>query len=148
MQFLSFSTGICSDLQRIRSFFVSLQQINNLKRSYMKKLLLFSLLVFLPVLANADDSGKCGNNLTYTFVEATHTLTISGNGDMTNYNSEDMYVDNIPWYNYKENIWNVIIENGVTSIGNNAFYECSNLTDISISNSVTTIGEAAFAFCI
>lgn len=114
----------------------------------MKKLLLFSLLVFLPVLANADDSGKCGNNLTYTFVEATHTLTISGNGDMTNYNSEDMYVDNIPWYSYKENIWNVIIENGVTSIGNNAFYECSNLTDISISNSVTTIGEAAFAFCI
>ena len=114
----------------------------------MKKLLLFSLLVFLPVLANADDSGKCGNNLTYTFVEETHTLTISGEGDMMNYNSEDMYIDEIPWNSYKENIWNVIIEYGVTSIGNNAFYECSNLRDLSIPNSVTTIGEAAFIGCI
>lgn len=118
------------------------------KTKNMKKLLVLLTISLLPMAAWANDSGTCGNNLTYTFMEETHTLTISGNGDMTNYNSEDLYVDNIPWYSYKENIWNVVIEHGVTSIGNNAFYECSNLKEISIPNSVTTIGEAAFAFCI
>ena len=113
----------------------------------MKNLLLLFVLSQLPLLASADNCGKCGDNLTYSFVDATHTLTISGTGKMTDYNGEDAYVDNIPWYRYKEDIWNVVIEDGVTGIGKYAFYECSNLKDISIPNSVTTIGQYAFSFC-
>lgn len=49
------------------------------------------------------------------------------------------------WYNYRSDILNVIIEEGVTSIGNYAFSGCTNLTDITISNTVKSIGNAAFS---
>lgn len=44
----------------------------------MKNRLLLLLLTLLPMVASADKSGGCGANLTYTYVESTHTLTISG----------------------------------------------------------------------
>jgi len=46
----------------------------------MKKQLLLMLLALLPLMASADDSGSCGTNVTYTYVESSRTLTISGNG--------------------------------------------------------------------
>ena len=52
-----------------------------------------------------------------------------------------------PWYNDRDKIKTVVIEDGVTSIGNDAFYECTNLTSITIPNSVTRIGSYAFARC-
>lgn len=48
----------------------------------MKKQLLFLVLMLLPMVTWADDSGSCGDNVTYSFNEATHTLTISGTGAM------------------------------------------------------------------
>jgi hypothetical protein len=51
----------------------------------MKIQLIFFLATLLPMMASADDSGTCGDNLTWTYVEATHTLTISGEGDMANF---------------------------------------------------------------
>ncbi|MGN0606416.1 MAG: leucine-rich repeat domain-containing protein, partial [Oscillospiraceae bacterium] len=92
---------------------------------------------------NISASGSCGENCTWSFDETTGTLTISGSGDMENYNS----LSDMPWYSYCENIKSIIIENGVTSIGDNAFYNCSNLTSITISDSVTSIGIMAFGFC-
>ena len=109
----------------------------------MKKLLLL-VMMFLPMVAMADDSGTCGTNVTYTYVESTHTLTISGTGSMTNY-AWNSYA---PWYNYRSEIVKVIIENGVTSIGYEAFSGCSGLTSITIPNSVTSIGGWAFGDCI
>lgn len=40
------------------------------------------------------------------------------------------------------------VDYSVTSIGNNAFYDCSDLTGIKIPNSVTSIGHYAFSSCI
>ena len=54
----------------------------------------------------------------------TGVLTISGEGAM-----EDYSVGGQPWYAYRVSIKKVVIEDGVTSIGNNAFCECKNLTD-------------------
>ena len=88
-------------------------------------------------------SGTCGENLTWE-LSCDSVLTISGTGEMTNYEE----VNNIPWYEYSSSINSVIIDNGVTSIGNNAFWNCSNLTSIVIPNSVTSIGEGAFWSCI
>ena len=52
-----------------------------------KKLLSILALLCLTVSgAWADDSGSCGTSLTYSYVESTHTLTISGSGAMTKYN--------------------------------------------------------------
>ncbi len=77
----------------------------------MKKQLLLMLLALLPLMASADDSGSCGTNVTYTYVESSRTLTISGNGAM-----DDYYWDNTPWNSYKAEIVKAVIENGVTSI--------------------------------
>ena len=52
-----------------------------------------------------------------------------------------------PWYSQQEKIKKVVIEDGVTSIGNNAFENCSGLTSVTIPNSVTSIGYRAFYGC-
>ena len=54
------------------------ESINN---NNMKQILLF-LMIALPSVARADDSGSCGNNLTFHYVESTKTLTISGEGTL------------------------------------------------------------------
>ena len=107
-----------------------------------KLLFIFALLLTAVTGARADDSGSCGT-VSYSYVESTHTLTISGTGAMTDYeNSSER-----PWYNYVEEIETVIIEDGVTSIGDFAFIDCTSLTSVTIPASVTTIGDAAFFSC-
>ncbi len=78
--------------------------------------------------------GTCGENLTWKFDESTGTLTISGEGEMMEKT----------WGDFKEKITRVVIEDGVTSIGEDAFYGCSGLTTITIPDSVTNIGPGAF----
>ena len=90
----------------------------------------------------ADDSGSCGNNVTYKYSESTHTLTISGSGAMENYGTPTP-----PWYSYRNDIKAVVIDNGVTSIGHYAFQSCTNMTSVSIPNTVTSIGFYAFVSC-
>ena len=70
------------------------------------------------------------------------TLTISGTGDMPDYGDNDPL-----WYNYREKIKKVIIKDGVTSIVDWAFYNCSSLTSVKIPSSVTSIGVSAFSGC-
>ena len=66
-------------------------------------------------------------------------LTISGNGAIA-----DRYSESLPW---KESITEVVIENGVTYVGNYAFYNCTSLTSITIPDSVTSIGGGVFSGC-
>jgi len=135
----------------------------------MKKDLLLLLLMFLPLLrAHADDSGSCGDNVTYTYVEETHTLTISGTGPMKEYQSsserpwngfiedeiekiviEDGITVISRWIFYSfESVTTVIIPSTVTLIEEGAFDSCSSLTSVVIPNSVTTIGDEAFNECL
>ena len=67
-------------------------------------------------------------------------LTISGTGRMEDY-------DITPWYENRNNIIEVVIEYGVTSIGSAAFCDCHFLTGVTIPNSVTRIGDEAFRGC-
>ncbi len=110
----------------------------------MKKQILFTILMLISLVAMADDSGTCGENLTWTYTEATKILTISGTGEMTDYRSSD---NTPPWNSYSQKIVKVSIGNGVKSIGNFAFGSCYNLTSVTIGNSVTSIGEHAFSNC-
>ena len=91
----------------------------------------------------SEISGTCGDDLTWTFDESTGTLTISGSGEMTDYSS----ASSLPWYDYRSSVTSVVIGEGVTSIGNRAFWKCSSLTDVAFPDSLETIGKYAFAYC-
>ena len=96
-----------------------------------------SVIVTVPVSVAAEDSGTCGDNLTWT-LDDIGTLTISGTGDM---------YDEPSWTFLKSDVYEVIIEDGVTSIGNDAFRNCQQLREVNIPNSVTSIGDMAFSDC-
>ena len=90
---------------------------------------------------NVVDSGVCGENLTWT-LDADGTLTISGEGDMADYGNG---WDESPFYNY--DIKTVITTDGVTSLGDYAFYKHDTLTEITFCDSLVTIGRWAFGHC-
>ena len=92
--------------------------------------------------ASAETSGTCGEKVTWTFDESTGTLTISGTGEM----DENLYW-NCPWEDFRDNIETIIINDGVTIIGDYAFYDCNSLTSVTIPDSVTSIGDNAFYNC-
>ena len=83
------------------------------------------------------------DNLTWK-LDADGTLTISGTGAMKDY---DYYNNPSPASQKKDSVKKVVIEDGVTSIRNSAFYDCNSLTSITIPNSVTSIGAYAFSNC-
>ena len=99
-------------------------------------------LTMASVLAWADASGTCGTNLTWEYTTADNTLTITGTGDMLDYT-----ITTVPWRSYNSSIDNVIIGDGITSIGGYAFYKCTKLTGVTIPDAVTSIGNHAFEDC-
>ena len=91
---------------------------------------------------NITASGTCGANVTWRLLSS-GKLIISGTGDMENYT----YSTSAPWEIYRGSVKSVVIEDGVTSVGNYAFKSHSYLKDAVIGNSVITIGEGAFMYC-
>ncbi len=115
-----------------------------------KKLFTFLLAIVASVgTLFAESSGTCGENLTWTLSDE-GVLTISGTGAM-----EDFIVyfgatgaeSTTPWRDNLSAIKSSVIESGVTSIGEGAFWGCSSLTSVTIPNSVTSIGYRAFYDC-
>jgi len=88
-------------------------------------------------------SGKCGDNLTWSLLDD-GTLTVSGEGAMADYDNSSNLA---PWYEYKDLIKTVIIEDGATTIGDYAFKDCASLESVEIPEGVTSIGYAAFRNC-
>ena len=101
------------------------------------------MLALLPTAAFAEDStenniitydcGKNGDKVTATLDTDTGVMTISGSGKMADY---DSYY-NQPWAGQRDNIKHLVVENGVTSIGNNAFRYCTNLIDADMSKALS-----------
>ena len=107
------------------------------------------LLLRPAVIASAADSGTCGENLTWTYSKSTKALTISGAGNMDDYNQCIWIASSNkhrPWDDVDGDITKVVIENGVNGIGSYAFYSQS-VTEISIPDSVTTLSKSAFCGC-
>ena len=107
---------------------------------FMTVIMIFSVVVSTDMLSvSATDN----SNIKWSFDSKTGTLTISGTGEMDDYNEHDIKA---PWKKYNNYMTNIIIENGITSIGNYAFW-CSEAFNITIPNSVKNIGKGAFAYC-
>ena len=127
-----------------------------------------------PTIVDSGNCGKDGSNVTWT-LDSNGLLTISGTGEMADYemqydSASDEDITTAPWGNRAETVKTVLIEDGVTRIGdyafygctgvisvtipdsvtsieNYAFYGCTGLTSVTIPNSVTSIGSSAFAGC-
>ena len=112
--------------------------------------LMLCALFAVGVSAAQTASGTCGDNLTWVLTDD-GTLTISGAGKMwewgINFDGVTVVQTNAPWYSYNNSIKTVIIENGVTSVGNYAFDNCTSLTSITIPEGVLSIGNCAFWGC-
>ena len=104
------------------------------------KIISLFIAIFLSV-ASAFAQGGTTGPLTWNFNNG--TLTISGNGAMPDY----PYSLSVPWLEWMGSINSVIIENGVTSIGANAFFNYENLSSVMIGDNVMSIGEQAFFSC-
>ena len=101
----------------------------------------------LPGDDGAVASGKCGENLTWS-VDAENVLTISGTGAMWDY---EEVVDaqgghtSAPWYAYSPT--ELVLEEGITYIGEFAFYRCGFTGGLTLPESLTSIGIYAFSQC-
>ena len=111
----------------------------------MKKAILWMVALSLVALQScrqiySGQFGANGNNLTWTLNDD-GTLVIEGIGAM-----EDWY-RLVPWADHREDIRAVVIKDGVTNIGDEAFWDCGNLVSATIPGSVTSIGDYAFNWC-
>ena len=102
-----------------------------------------ALAITFESMGTVDLSGMCGDNVSWTFDSATSALTISGTGAMANY----LTAFSAPWHSLKNVILSLSIADGVTGIGNFAFYGCTGLTDVTIPDSMTYIGNSVFRGC-
>lgn len=89
-----------------------------------------------------EGDGKCGDNLEWTLENG--VLTISGTGDMYDYDISDVA---LPWYEIGDSITKIVIEDGVTGIGAYTFWLCFNLKEVVISSDVAEIRTYAFGNC-
>ena len=87
-------------------------------------------------------SGTCGRKVVWA-LDGNGVLTISGTGPMANYTQDG----GKPWEARKSRITSIVVENGVTTIGEYAFRNCVNLESISLPEGLKTIGQYAFNDC-
>ena len=95
----------------------------------------------VPLQAATPASGSCGSEANWT-LDSAGVLTISGEGKINNYGYSD-----VPWYSQRNNITKVVIESGITGIGEYNFQYCRNLYSVTIPSTVKSIGKYAFYSC-
>lgn len=93
-------------------------------------------------IASVENSGSLGNDLMWSLDDA-GTLTVSGSGaipDFATYRS-------MPWYPVRNQIKAVVIQDGITAVGDKAFGDCWHMETLQLGNSVGRIGQDAFSYC-
>lgn len=96
---------------------------------------------------NVLASGKCGVNAYYTIYDD-YSMVISGSGEMADYKEKTWDSSTAPWEEqYKDQITRIVIQEGITSVGDCAFYWMSNLSNVEFANSITEIGNWSFYQC-
>ena len=111
---------------------------------YVLAAIVITVLLMINCLAFAKADNRCGDDLIWNLNEE-GILSITGSGTMTDFSGFD---HSAPWQSLSNTIVSVYIGEGVTSIGDNAFYGCTEIGDIILPDSLTTIGTKAFESCI
>jgi len=93
--------------------------------------------------AASPTGGSCGTFLTWQYDAASKTLTISGTGPMTDYDTVAL----VPWSSYMTGIETVIVEEGVTTVGKNALNGASSLKTVRLPSTLVVVGIDAFDNC-
>ena len=115
--------------------------------------LLFALVASVGMMYANVYSGNCGaegdgSNLQWSFDTETGDMTITGGGDMKDFEwNSDAGQSDAPWFSYQPYIKSLIFEDGVTSIGNEAFDNCPTLETITLPATLTRIGDFALQNC-
>ena len=101
-------------------------------------------------LYNSATSGSCGDNVTWSYDANSCTLTISGSGDMEDYDAtydrdDETYYN--PTYPWPSSVAKLVVKDGVTRLGSFAFYKCTSLVEVSLPESIGAFGSYCFAEC-
>ncbi len=100
-----------------------------------------------------SQSGSCGPNAVWSYYEGIKALVISGSGEVQDYDGEYAFAFTSspvysPWYDFQSDIQYLIIDEGITKIGNNVFYGYSSgYQYISLPSTLTEMSDYAFYFC-
>ena len=102
--------------------------------------------------ADLIDSGSCGKNATWELYKD-GTLYIKGTGAMQDYNwnyneTTKIVTTGAPWHDsHSASVKKLVVEDGITSIGNDAFSDCESLVSAELAEGITSIGDGTFTGC-
>ncbi|MCI5649915.1 MAG: leucine-rich repeat protein [Fusicatenibacter sp.] len=94
------------------------------------------------VIEELVSSGSCGEDLKWSYDQESETLTISGRGAMEDYGDSDA-----PWAPLSDCVQTVVLSEGITYLGEAAFWEMNYITSVEFPSTLTEIGIAAFGNC-
>jgi len=120
---------------------IEYEGMGDMKQIY--KFILCIMFIGLLTISVSAASGSCGDNAVWEYNVSTKTLTISGTGDMKDY--ED-FGNVSPWHDFCTDIQKIIVNEGITALGNCSFQGCLGLKEINLPESLKRIGEYALGF--
>ena len=107
----------------------------------------------------SQTSGKYGDDIEWNYDEESAVLTLSGKGEMgdpitivtvdetTNTTTTSYSTNAVPWNPFNQQIKEVVISDGITSISRYAFWWLTQIESITIPDSVITVGQQSFVHC-
>ena len=112
----------------------------------MRKIYMLTMSLFICMGALAGNNGSIGENLHWSFADG--TLTISGNGEMEHAEGNSGYAWGTDNHTLNRSlIKKVVVEEGVTTLGEYIFWDCQNLTEVSLPKSLTALRKECFKSC-
>lgn len=123
-----------------------MKKSNKLISVFLSMVILLTSLAGFTTISYAATRSFTSGDLKCTLDTDTGVFTVSGSGRGAGYSNST--TKRAPWYTtYRNQIKNVVIENGVVEIGAYWFYNCTNLQSVTIADSVDTIGDCCFRSC-
>lgn len=121
--------------------------MKRLLASVLTLLLLLASFLTVPVLAATEVAGGKYYGIDWRFDDQTDTLILSGTGDMPEPQDKFPWYNKYPWFKVRFLTKHLVIQEGITEIGREAFHGFSELEDVSLPQSLEEIGEQAFSEC-